>query len=422
MYCSDEIIPENEMSAIEFHKILKYGALWLVNRHQRQGYDSNPNPNEANYTFNSEDETWDTEAETTLETTLENDEISLPVMVECKESTNMALKSNQLNSVSSRKDLWIADSGASCHMTNSKYGMINLVKNNSEIKIGNGKTIQSNYIGQKRLIVIQDDGSTSNIILKECLYVPGLCTNLFSLTKAIQNNWQISNDGLKLKLTNRNDSLLFDQVLKTTNGYVNGVYMCHQAESANIMVTKNNDKQPVVDINDVHVTLGHINKDIIYKTAQNYNFRVKGNLKPCLACSLSKIKQRNIPKTTESKSTIPGERIFLDIASSRSPSFGGSNFWVLLVDDCADFCWSIFVRNKKDMSLQVVRLLKDLISNHKYNTKYVVKKIRCDNAGENKLLEQMSIDNLLGIKFEYISPGSPQFNGRVERKFAILFG
>ena len=74
------------------------------------------------------------------------------------------------------------------------------------------------------------------------------------------------------------------------------------------------------------------------------------------------------------------------------------------------------------MPLQVVRLLKDLISNHKYNTKYVVKKIRCDNAVENKLLEQMSIDNLLGIKFEYISPGSPQFNGRVERKFAILFG
>ena len=119
---------------------------------------------------------------------------------------------------------------------------------------------------------------------------------------------------MKLKLTTGNDSLLFDQVLKTANGYVNGVYMCHQTENANIMVTKNNVKQPVLDINDVHATLGHINKDIIYKTAQHYNFRVKGNLKPCLACSLSKIKQRNIPKTTESKSTIPGERIFLDIA------------------------------------------------------------------------------------------------------------
>lgn len=133
MYCSDEIIPENEISDGEFQKILKYGALWLVNQHQRRGYDSNPDPNEANYTLHSEDETWDTEAETTLETTLENDEISLPVMVECEATKCMALKSTQLNIVSSRKDLWIADSEASCHMTNSKHGMINLVKNNSEI-------------------------------------------------------------------------------------------------------------------------------------------------------------------------------------------------------------------------------------------------------------------------------------------------
>ena len=90
-------------------------------------------------------------------------------MVECNESKNIALKSNQFNIISRQKDLWIADSGASFHMTNSKHGMINLVKNNSKIKIGNGKKIQSNYNGQQRLIVIQKDGSTSNITLKECL-------------------------------------------------------------------------------------------------------------------------------------------------------------------------------------------------------------------------------------------------------------
>jgi hypothetical protein len=74
------------------------------------------------------------------------------------------------------------------------------------------------------------------------------------------------------------------------------------------------------------------------------------------------------------------------------------------------------------MPLQAIRLIKDLRSNQKYHTNYVVKKIRCDNAGENKLLQQMCIDNSLGIQFEFISSGSPQFNGSVERKFAILFG
>ena len=81
-----------------------------------------------------------------------------------------------------------------------------------------------------------------------------------------------------------------------------------------------------------------------------------------------------------------------------------------------------FVKTKDKMPLQVIRLPKDLRSNQQYLIRYIVKAIRCDNAGENKLLEQKCIDKMLGIIFEYIAPGSPKFNGRVERKFPILFG
>ena len=48
--------------------------------------------------------------------------------------------------------------------------------------------------------------------------------------------------------------------------------------------------------------------------------------------------------------------------------------------------------------------------------------IRCDNAGENKKMEEMCIDQDLGIKFEYTAVRTPQQNGRVERKFATLYG
>jgi hypothetical protein len=34
----------------------------------------------------------------------------------------------------------------------------------------------------------------------------------------------------------------------------------------------------------------------------------------------------------------------------------------------------------------------------------------------------MSIKEQLGIHFEYMGPGTPQYNGRVERKFATLYG
>jgi hypothetical protein len=48
--------------------------------------------------------------------------------------------------------------------------------------------------------------------------------------------------------------------------------------------------------------------------------------------------------------------------------------------------------------------------------------IPCDDAGKNKALEKLCIQEQLGINFEYTRPGKPQFNVGVERKFATLYG
>ena len=51
-----------------------------------------------------------------------------------------------------------------------------------------------------------------------------------------------------------------------------------------------------------------------------------------------------------------------------------------------------------------------------------MKIIRCDNAGENKVLERESDKNELGIIFEYTAPGTPRQNGVVERAFVAVMG
>ena len=52
----------------------------------------------------------------------------------------------------------------------------------------------------------------------------------------------------------------------------------------------------------------------------------------------------------------------------------------------------------------------------------MVKYIRCDNAGENKKLQEKCEKEGLGVQFEYTAPNTPQRNGRIERKFATLAG
>ena len=54
--------------------------------------------------------------------------------------------------------------------------------------------------------------------------------------------------------------------------------------------------------------------------------------------------------------------------------------------------------------------------------KIQVKIIRCDNAGEIKVLERESDKNELRIIFEYTAPGTPQQNGVVERAFVMVMG
>jgi hypothetical protein len=60
------------------------------------------------------------------------------VTSECNSGINTAMTStsNILNVIPKTRDMWIADSGASCHMKNSRIGMTNLIKNDSKIKIG----------------------------------------------------------------------------------------------------------------------------------------------------------------------------------------------------------------------------------------------------------------------------------------------
>ena len=74
-----------------------------------------------------------------------------------------------------------------------------------------------------------------------------------------------------------------------------------------------------------------------------------------------------------------------------------------------------FLPHKDDLPQVMLQWLKQITSQ--------VKCFRCDNAGENK-----SFQSLLKkkwkyyIKFEYTAPNTPQQNGKIERKFATLYG
>jgi Integrase core domain len=93
-----------------------------------------------------------------------------------------------------------------------------------------------------------------------------------------------------------------------------------------------------------------------------------------------------VPKHTERRASQPGERLFIDISSIKSTNYGGSKYWLLVVDDYSDFCWSYFLKTKNQRAPTTVGLIRDLKATGKR-----VKTIRLDNARENKALKTLCI-------------------------------
>jgi len=99
-------------------------------------------------------------------------------------------------------------------------------------------------------------------------------------------------------------------------------------------------------------------------------------------------------------------------------SYGKAKFWLLVIDDATDFCWSFFLKSKSETKEVMIGLIKELSDKNKIK----VEKIRCDNSGENRSFQQAAKQERLGLTFEFTARKTPQQNGRVERKFATLFG
>ena len=110
--------------------------------------------------------------------------------------------------------------------------------------------------------------------------------------------------------------------------------------------------------------------------------------------------------------------MYLDISSMRKTSMGGRQHWVMFLDEATKYKKSFFLKKKNEQVEPIIDWIKAL----KVRQKIQVKIIRCDNAGENRVLERVSDKNESGIIFEYTAPGTPQQNGVVERAFVTGSG
>jgi hypothetical protein len=155
-------------------------------------------------------------------------------------------------------DLWILDSGASCHYCQSAEGLTDIKEIDESIKIENGNSMKSTKIGNLKCEVTKVNGEKMTITLHDVKYAPNHCVNLFSLNKALKKGFKVSNDEVVVSLNYKHIKLTFDRVIHATDGCVTGVLMKPiLSDIINGFANESISTERIYDINHLHNLFGH---------------------------------------------------------------------------------------------------------------------------------------------------------------------
>ena len=163
------------------------------------------------------------------------------------------------------------------------------------------------------------------------------------------------------------------------------------------------DTGPNIKLATVHKRLRHCGEDFTRKTIKYYNWNTVGSYLVCNSCGIAKAKQASVSKELNEKSSICGEKFFLDTSSIKAESFGGNKFWIGMLDNCTDLFITKFLIGKKQVGEKVIEVLQELKVRHNISTKF----IHCDDAPEHHKAEELCIKHGFNIQFEYTALGTP---------------
>ena len=353
-----------------------------------------------------------------------------------KEEINLHFKDMTEKEI--RETVWIADSGASTYMYTQDKGFGNSQANRSGVQVGEGTTCVAPKIGNWHGTA--KCGKTNKVLkikLGKTLLVPDLHYNLFSLLQSMTNGAQFySVKGfIRVVLPKNGGFINFKHRIVTKNGFVIAGILKpaepkqhhdkmnpEHALPAQQLTTSGNNS-----FKRCHQIFCHTNDNNTRATAQKLGIKAKGTAKNCIDCKMAKARQKAINKNRqvtfepiEDKTKYkPLEKIAIDISSAKTISCNNNKYWNLTVDYKTNHKWSMFLKRRKHLSKRMLTFIKDEI---KTKLKKNISTVRCDNAGENKVLDQLCQEGSLGINFEYAARKTPQQNSTVERAFATLWG
>nr|KYP63606.1 Retrovirus-related Pol polyprotein from transposon TNT 1-94 [Cajanus cajan] len=291
---------------------------------------------------------------------------------------------------------WIIDTGASNHMTGNLKEMSE-VHNITACPVGLPNGEQTN--ATKEGTVILEGG----LKLKNVLYVSKLRCSLISVSQLLDDSNYV------VQFTNKL-CVMQDRISKTLIGAgkrIDGLYYFRGVHMVQAFKT---DGVNHVDL--WHKRLGHPSFKISKLIPELSENKCKDLLnKNCDICFRAK-QSRDMFPLSEHKANNIFDLIHCDLwGPYKSPSSCGAFYFMTIVDDYSRSVWIYLLADKREvfqMLLNFFSLIKTQFDKH-------IKIFRSDNGTEFTCMKNYFFEH--GIIFQTSCVGSPQQNGRVERKY-----
>lgn len=310
----------------------------------------------------------------------------------------------------SDSDVWIADSGATKHITHrrdwfSEYHSVNdgryvEIANNEKMNIAGYGTIE---------IQACIDGVWYDRRLENVQYVPTIQKNLFGTNGLTAKGFEVNFRKDVCELINEETEEVAAVGYKDKDQLFRMAFRVCKREQGNVCTTNN------VSLQQWHRRLGHINVTTIKSMCKNglvsgVDFTNEENFF-CEDCQLGKMHRSSHP-LAEKRFLEKGECIHVDLCGPmETTGIGGVRYFMLLKDEATGFRFVYLIRQKSE----VEKLINEFVVGVEKRMEVQIKRIRCDNGTEfiNKNVTTMLAGR--GITFERIAPYTPQQNGFIER-------
>lgn len=313
---------------------------------------------------------------------------------------------------------WFIDSGATAHMTmhNDWLNVNKKVMDPAEVTLANNEKLYTSSSGN--ISVNLKDSNINKIC--DVSYVPGLTTNLISVSKLTDKGMIVVFDEKCCKMYTTDSIKFIGEPLCTASrcGNMYKLDVANKSENKDISECKFLNFLGVLqsEQNLWHRRLGHLNfRSMLLlknKMSTGITFKNEAMDKPCEACVMGKHSRHSFQTNGGKRSKYKLGLVHSDICGPMPvDSYSGYRYFILFIDDYTRKTFVYFLK-KKSEAFYYFKIFKALVENQ---TNMSIKCLRTDNGMEYMNKEFTSFLNNCGIRHETTVPYTPQQNGVAER-------